>query len=336
MAEANTLAAARITRFAPSQSSGFCSSRSSSAGRRVPRLGPVPDAIAVDRQHRHLGARGEGDDEQQQQQAGSAAGACGQSFKAVFEGGTFLAAAGPAATCGGPRTARTPSIGAWAARRGKRAGAPIMRPHPYPRTAHVRQPDSAPDPHRGHPARPRPHHRGQRRPKRCARSRVALLEADVALPVIKSFIDGQGQGAGRRGRLEPHARAGLHRHPPRGARRADGRRAVRASTCVPSPRSWCCWPACRAPARPPPQRSSPAGSSSGSASACCWSAPTCAVRPPCCSCERLARQVGAEFFPAPGTPGAARYRARGARRARRGVFDVLIVDTAGRLHVDEA
>ena len=51
--------------------------------------------------------------------------------------------------------------------------------------------------------------------------------------------------------------------------------------------------------------------------------------------ERLAAQVGAEYFSADsGTPPADIARAALAR-ARSGVFDVLIVDTAGRLHVDE-
>ena len=50
--------------------------------------------------------------------------------------------------------------------------------------------------------------------------------------------------------------------------------------------------------------------------------------------ERLAGQVGAEYFAAP--PGAAPEAIASAalERARNGVFDVLIVDTAGRLHVD--
>ncbi|MGO9801925.1 MAG: signal recognition particle protein [Steroidobacteraceae bacterium] len=50
--------------------------------------------------------------------------------------------------------------------------------------------------------------------------------------------------------------------------------------------------------------------------------------------ERLAGQVGAEYFAA--QPGAAPESIATAalERARTGVFDVLIVDTAGRLHVD--
>jgi signal recognition particle subunit SRP54 len=51
--------------------------------------------------------------------------------------------------------------------------------------------------------------------------------------------------------------------------------------------------------------------------------------------ERLAAQVHAEYFPAPDGATAARIARAALERARSGVFDVLIVDTAGRLHVDE-
>ena len=52
--------------------------------------------------------------------------------------------------------------------------------------------------------------------------------------------------------------------------------------------------------------------------------------------ERLAQQVEAHYVPAdPAAPPAA-IACAALEEARRGVFDVLIVDTAGRLHVDEA
>jgi signal recognition particle subunit SRP54 len=52
--------------------------------------------------------------------------------------------------------------------------------------------------------------------------------------------------------------------------------------------------------------------------------------------QRLAEQVGAHYLPAdPKAPPAEIARAA-LEEARRGVFDVLIVDTAGRLHIDEA
>ena len=51
--------------------------------------------------------------------------------------------------------------------------------------------------------------------------------------------------------------------------------------------------------------------------------------------ERLAGQVHAEYFAAPPGAGPAQIARAALERARSGVFDVLIVDTAGRLHIDE-
>jgi signal recognition particle subunit SRP54 len=52
--------------------------------------------------------------------------------------------------------------------------------------------------------------------------------------------------------------------------------------------------------------------------------------------ERLAGQVHGEYFPATSDVTPAAIARAALERARNGVFDVLIVDTAGRLHVDEA
>jgi len=52
--------------------------------------------------------------------------------------------------------------------------------------------------------------------------------------------------------------------------------------------------------------------------------------------ERLAGQVHAEYFPAKAEEAPTAIALAALERARSGVFDVLIVDTAGRLHVDEA
>ena len=52
--------------------------------------------------------------------------------------------------------------------------------------------------------------------------------------------------------------------------------------------------------------------------------------------ERLSAQVGAQYFAAQDTQRPAEIARAALEAARRGVFDVLIVDTAGRLHVDEA
>jgi signal recognition particle subunit SRP54 len=52
--------------------------------------------------------------------------------------------------------------------------------------------------------------------------------------------------------------------------------------------------------------------------------------------ERLAQQVGADYFPAAATRAPRDIAVEALEYARRAVFDVLIVNTAGRLHVDEA
>ena len=52
--------------------------------------------------------------------------------------------------------------------------------------------------------------------------------------------------------------------------------------------------------------------------------------------ERLAGQVGVDYFPAPANAEPAAIAASAVEHARRHQHDVVIVDTAGRLHVDEA
>ncbi len=51
--------------------------------------------------------------------------------------------------------------------------------------------------------------------------------------------------------------------------------------------------------------------------------------------ERLATQVGADYFPARAQDRPPDIARAALEEAKRGVFDVLIVDTAGRLHIDE-
>ena len=50
--------------------------------------------------------------------------------------------------------------------------------------------------------------------------------------------------------------------------------------------------------------------------------------------ERLSQQVGADYFPASASDPPADIARTALEQAKRGVYDVLIVDTAGRLHVD--
>jgi signal recognition particle subunit SRP54 len=52
--------------------------------------------------------------------------------------------------------------------------------------------------------------------------------------------------------------------------------------------------------------------------------------------ERLSAEVQAEYFPAPAGAAPAAIARAALERARNGVFDAVIIDTAGRLHVDAA
>src|ERR1700756_1219791 len=52
--------------------------------------------------------------------------------------------------------------------------------------------------------------------------------------------------------------------------------------------------------------------------------------------QRLSEQVGAQFFPSSSSEAPADIARNALEQAKRGVFDILIVDTAGRLHVDES
>ena len=51
--------------------------------------------------------------------------------------------------------------------------------------------------------------------------------------------------------------------------------------------------------------------------------------------QRIAETVGADFFPSSASDRPVAIAADALQAARRGVFDTLIIDTAGRLHVDE-
>jgi signal recognition particle subunit SRP54 len=166
--------------------------------------------------------------------------------------------------------------------------------------------------------------------------RVALLEADVALPVIKQFIDQvkvQALGAEVSSSLTPGqvfvsiihkelvtlmggARAGfsLRAQPPIVVLLAGLQGAGKTTTAAKLAR-WLI----------ETQRKRVLLVSTD-------------VRRPAAmlQLERLAQQVGAEFFAAPATQAPRQIAVDALDHARRGVFDALIVDTAGRLHVDEA
>jgi signal recognition particle subunit SRP54 len=167
--------------------------------------------------------------------------------------------------------------------------------------------------------------------------RVALLEADVALPVVKSFIDAvkaKALGAEVSASLTPgQAFIGiLHREMVRLMSGAGAGTLNLRST--------------------PPvvvllAGLQGAGKTTTAAKLARWLmererkrvllVSTDISRPAAIlQLQRLAEQVNAQFFPPPAGKAPAEIARAALDEARRGVIDVLIVDTAGRLHVDEA
>jgi len=166
--------------------------------------------------------------------------------------------------------------------------------------------------------------------------RVALLEADVALPVIKSFIDSvksKALGAEVAQSLTPgQAFIGiLHREL---VELMGGHRA-----------------GFNLRAQPPIvvllAGLQGAGKTTTAAKLARWLAEqqrkrvlmvSTDIRRPAAmlQLERLAAQVNAQYFPADVQSSPADIASAALEQAKRGVFDVLIVDTAGRLHIDEA
>ncbi|MGC8519586.1 MAG: signal recognition particle protein [Steroidobacteraceae bacterium] len=166
--------------------------------------------------------------------------------------------------------------------------------------------------------------------------RVALLEADVALPVVKTFIDAvkaRALGAEVAQSLTPgQAFIGiLHRELVTLMGSAEARFTLRAQPPVVVLLAGL----------------QGAGKTTSAAKLARWLIETqkkrvalvsTDVRRPAAmlQLQRLAEQVQAHYVAAdPAAPPALIARAA-LEEARRGVFDVLIVDTAGRLHVDEA
>jgi len=166
--------------------------------------------------------------------------------------------------------------------------------------------------------------------------RVALLEADVALPVVKSFIDGvkvKALGAEVASSLTPGQafigilhkelvelmggpRAGfnLRAQPPIVVLLAGLQGAGKTTTAAKLAR----WLIEREKKR-------------------VLLVSTDVRRPAAIlQLQRLSEQVGAQFFPSSSSDPPANIARDALEAAKRGVFDVLIVDTAGRLHVDES
>lgn len=166
--------------------------------------------------------------------------------------------------------------------------------------------------------------------------RVALLEADVALPVVKSFIEGvKGKAVGAEvassltpgqafiGILHkelvelmggPRAGFNLRAQPPIVVLLAGLQGAGKTTTAAKLAR----WLTERERKR-------------------VLMVSTDVRRPAAIlQLQRLAEQVNVQFFPSSATDEPAQIARDALEQAKRGVFDVLIVDTAGRLHVDES
>ena len=165
--------------------------------------------------------------------------------------------------------------------------------------------------------------------------RMALLEADVALPVVKSFIDGvkaKALGVEVTTSLTPgQALIGiLHKE---------------LATLMGAGTS----PAFRLRATPPVvvllAGLQGAGKTTTAAKLARWLIESqnkrvllvsTDIRRPAAvlQLQKLAEQVKADFFPTDPSMSPAAIASAALEQARRGVFDVLIVDTAGRLHID--
>jgi signal recognition particle subunit SRP54 len=164
--------------------------------------------------------------------------------------------------------------------------------------------------------------------------RIALLEADVALPVVKTFIEAaraRAVGAEVAASLSPgQALIGiLHREL---VTLLGGSAAGFALNATP-------------PVVVVLAGLQGAGKTTTAAKLARWLIEThrkrvllvsTDVRRPAAilQLERLAAQVKADFFAVPPGAAPAVIASAALEQARRGVFDVLIVDTAGRLHVD--
>ncbi len=166
--------------------------------------------------------------------------------------------------------------------------------------------------------------------------RLALLEADVALPVVKDFVARSAREGDRRGsRRIADARPGVDRRRRARAYRADGRRGAAARSRDAA--------AGRDPARRPAGRgqdddappSSRACSQAQKKKVLLVSADV--YRPAAIEqLQTLAQQVGVDFFPSTIDEQPVAIANAALDWARRHYHDVLIVDTAGRLAIDEA
>ena len=167
--------------------------------------------------------------------------------------------------------------------------------------------------------------------------RLALLEADVNFKVVKQFTsDGQGARARDRGHQAAQPGPAGRQDRQRGADRADGRRLGRAHVLAA--------PADRDPdGRPAGLRQDDRHRQAREAAQGAEQAPrspsrpaTSTARPPSSSSIKVGGQAGATVYEQGTDKDPVDIAGWALDQAKRDGKDVLIVDTSGRLHVDEA
>ena len=166
--------------------------------------------------------------------------------------------------------------------------------------------------------------------------RLALLEADVQLQGRARLRRARpGAGARRRGPGEPHAGAAGREDRQRRAGRRSWAAATPSSPSAAIRRPSSCWSACRARARPPPAPSWPSCCQEGRQAPVLVAADV--YRPAAIDqLETLGRAARRARCTRPArAPIAVDSRARRRRLAQRAHGDLVIIDTAGRLHIDE-
>ena len=194
---------------------------------------------------------------------------------------------------------------------------------------HVRQTDRAPAGRHRKPARPRPPDRREHRRHVAPGAHGAARGGRRAAGRQDVHRGGARQGRRAGGRQEPDAGPDAGPHHQRRADRADGRGRAAAQPARAAAGRDPARRACRAPARRPPPRSWRNGSRRTSARKCCSRAPTCIDPPRSCSWSGSRRSWTSASIPSDPSKSAVVLAREALAEARRSLFDVLIVDTAG-------
>ena len=164
--------------------------------------------------------------------------------------------------------------------------------------------------------------------------REALLDGDVNVGVADELLAHiRAKAVGRRSDAAALARSAGAQDRARRAAGAAGQ-ARQAAVCVAAAFGVDDRRACKAPARPPPPASWPSGSP-GTGTGRWWFRPTCIVRRRASNWRRWPRPPAWRCWPATGTDKPLEIVRGAVREAKLSASDVVLVDTAGRLHIDD-